>query len=131
MSTNLRPCDYCGTPTAGEVEHSIPRARGGTNHAANLAHACTRCNAEKSDRTVEEWAADRVRVGLSWPPAGRRQFVTNLEALMSDEECRLIDVAIERDRVGMQAVVLDLYDAARNVPTFTYAKAAADLIAVA
>lgn len=27
--------------------------------------------------------------------------------------------------------VLDLYDAARNVPTFTYAKAAADLLTAA
>jgi hypothetical protein len=44
---------------AWEVEHSVPRARGGTNHANNLYAACIPCNREKSHR----WSAPTVR---SW-----------------------------------------------------------------
>lgn len=131
MTTDRRPCDYCGTRTPGQIEHSVPKARGGTNHTANLAHACSRCNAEKSDRTVEEWAADRVRVGLSWPPIGLPLFSDGTGAELDDDGLDLVNAAVETARDDMKRTVLDLYDAARNVPTFTYAKAAADLLTAA
>ena len=43
---------------AWEVEHSRPRAKGGTNHGNNLKPACVKCNRDKSDyttRTARKW----------------------------------------------------------------------------
>ena len=45
----------CG---AWEVEHSRPRAKGGTDHGNNLFPACVACNRDKSDfgtRTARRW----------------------------------------------------------------------------
>jgi 5-methylcytosine-specific restriction endonuclease McrA len=51
-------CSYCGT-TAGpfDVDHVVPRSRGGTNSADNLVVACAPCNRSKGARTPEEWRA--------------------------------------------------------------------------
>lgn len=42
-------CNYgaYGTRGAWEVDHSVPRARGGTGHGNNLFAACTSCNRSK------------------------------------------------------------------------------------
>ncbi len=37
------------------MEHLIPLSRGGDHTVGNLAPACTRCNSQKTDRTLEEW----------------------------------------------------------------------------
>lgn len=48
-------CQYCGeTPPALEVEHIIPKAKGGKNNWLNVVAACRTCNARKRDRTPEE-----------------------------------------------------------------------------
>lgn len=39
-------CVYCGRP-AGEVDHVIPVAAGGTNTSHNLVAACQACNRRK------------------------------------------------------------------------------------
>lgn len=46
-------CVYCGTDASRdriEVDHVIPRSRGGTDRMDNLVAACQRCNGGKSDR---------------------------------------------------------------------------------
>ncbi len=53
-------CNYrCyGARGAWEVEHSIPKSRGGTDHLNNLYAACSPCNREKavlSTRMVRSW----------------------------------------------------------------------------
>ena len=48
-----------------EVEHSRPRARGGTDHPNNLYAACVSCNRSKGTRSS---AAFRRDFGLSGPP---------------------------------------------------------------
>lgn len=45
-------CRYCGcTPGSDllEVDHLVPRSRGGSNCPANLVAACKTCNSRKSD----------------------------------------------------------------------------------
>jgi len=47
-----------GKRGAWEVEHSVPQAKGGTDHANNLFAACIECNRAKSDfttRTARRW----------------------------------------------------------------------------
>jgi 5-methylcytosine-specific restriction endonuclease McrA len=43
------PCSYCGG-TAGEVDHIIPRSKGGSEDWDNLTATCRSCNARK--RTI-------------------------------------------------------------------------------
>lgn len=60
-------CAYCkqghGLP---EPEHVLPLSRGGRNDMSNIVAACSRCNGDKTDRTLTEWAQSRIDRGL--PP---------------------------------------------------------------
>ncbi|MDE2777639.1 MAG: DNA methyltransferase [Chloroflexota bacterium] len=40
-----------------EVDHILPKSRGGTDHAENLQLLCTHCNKSKGSRTMAEWRA--------------------------------------------------------------------------
>ena len=40
-----------------EVDHVLPRSRGGTDHADNLQLLCSGCNRSKGGRTMAEWKA--------------------------------------------------------------------------
>lgn len=71
-------CHYCGF-VASEVDHVIPRSRGGSDTPENLVAACRECNAEKSDLTPDEWAAKRREHGKPWPIPG---FVERLKFLL-------------------------------------------------
>lgn len=53
-----RACAYCdaeGVPL--QVEHVVPRARGGSDRVSNLCVACAKCNQDKGSRPVEEFLA--------------------------------------------------------------------------
>jgi 5-methylcytosine-specific restriction endonuclease McrA len=51
-----RRCVYCGASnTQLQVEHIIPRARGGSNRASNLTLACAPCNVRKGNQTAAEF----------------------------------------------------------------------------
>ena len=48
-------CRYCGCRPGSEnleVDHVIPRARGGSDNACNLVAACVTCNRRKSDSII-------------------------------------------------------------------------------
>lgn len=46
-------CQYCGHP-AENVDHIVPRSRGGTHTWGNVVAACRRCNTHKEDRLPHE-----------------------------------------------------------------------------
>jgi 5-methylcytosine-specific restriction endonuclease McrA len=58
-----RKCAYCGASGVGvgsvplNIEHIVPKAKGGTNRVSNLALACIPCNKAKGDRSIEEFLA--------------------------------------------------------------------------
>lgn len=54
-------CAYCGGK-GEEVEHLLPRSRGGTNRVSNLALSCRACNEAKGSRGVDEFLAGRPAV---------------------------------------------------------------------
>jgi 5-methylcytosine-specific restriction endonuclease McrA len=61
-------CAYCGTGEAFlEVEHIVPRSRGGTDRLSNLCIACHRCNQEKNDRTAAEFGHPEVHAKAKEP----------------------------------------------------------------
>nr|UZQ22144.1 HEARO endonuclease [uncultured bacterium] len=59
-----RRCAYCpATDVPLEVEHIVPRSRGGSNRIANLTLACRTCNQAKDNRDITEFLAhDPVRL---------------------------------------------------------------------
>ncbi len=46
-------CQYCGA-SAENIDHVVPRSRGGTHTWDNVVAACRRCNSAKEDRLLEE-----------------------------------------------------------------------------
>lgn len=46
-------CQYCGVG-AENVDHVVPRSRGGAHEWENVVAACRRCNSRKKDRTPAE-----------------------------------------------------------------------------
>lgn len=50
-------CAYCGSPLEAnfQVDHFIPKTRGGCSSPSNLVPSCGPCNNSKGDRLLEEW----------------------------------------------------------------------------
>jgi 5-methylcytosine-specific restriction endonuclease McrA len=46
-------CQYCGA-AAENIDHVVPRSRGGAHEWENVVAACKRCNAKKEDRLHTE-----------------------------------------------------------------------------
>lgn len=65
-------CRYCGRRAPSvvlEIDHVVPRSRGGTNHESNLVSACEDCNGGKSARPLRAPNAPPVE----WELAAERQ----------------------------------------------------------
>lgn len=58
LARDQNTCQYCGKTSTEvgrlEMEHIIPRSRGGANTWENLVAACHSCNNKKADRTPDE-----------------------------------------------------------------------------
>ncbi|MFB8789181.1 MAG: RNA-guided endonuclease IscB [Potamolinea sp.] len=51
-----RNCAYCGaTDTQLEIEHIIPKSKGGSNRVSNLTLSCTKCNQKKGNKPIEQF----------------------------------------------------------------------------
>lgn len=57
-----RQCVYCGAKNVPlEIEHIIPKSRGGSNRVSNLALACQSCNQKKGNQTAHEFGHPNVQ----------------------------------------------------------------------
>lgn len=57
-----RKCVYCGKQNIPlEIEHIIPKSRGGSNRVDNLGIACRNCNEKKGNKTAEEFNYPNVQ----------------------------------------------------------------------
>ena len=55
-----RTCVYCGVKNVPlQVEHVIPKAKGGSNRVSNLTLACNDCNKSKGTLSIEEFLGDK------------------------------------------------------------------------
>ncbi|HEX9890179.1 MAG TPA: HNH endonuclease [Nitriliruptorales bacterium] len=61
-------CQYCGRP-AEDVDHVVPRSRGGEHAWENVVASCRRCNGHKQDRTPTEAGFELSGVPRVPPPA--------------------------------------------------------------
>jgi len=53
FARDLNRCQYCGS-AAENLDHVLPRSRGGLHTWENVVAACRPCNARKGDRTPHE-----------------------------------------------------------------------------
>ena len=80
LEKHNRKCFYCGkTVSKFEVEHMIPKARGGSNRIDNLTLSCHECNQEKDTLTAEEFIkqtlpAKKATAKLKQLPNEKRLF---------------------------------------------------------
>lgn len=57
-----RTCAYCKAKDVPlEVEHIVPKARGGSNRVSNLTLACRKCNERKGTQTAEEFGHPHIQ----------------------------------------------------------------------
>lgn len=57
-----RKCAYCGKEDVPlEIEHIIPKSRGGSNRISNLTLACHECNTAKGTMTAEEFGFQDIQ----------------------------------------------------------------------
>jgi 5-methylcytosine-specific restriction endonuclease McrA len=58
-----RQCSYCGAKDIPlQVEHIVPRAKGGTNRISNLALACEKCNIAKGTQNIKDFLKKKPEV---------------------------------------------------------------------
>jgi len=55
-----RQCAYCDACNVSlQVEHIVPKAKGGTNRISNLCLACAKCNLKKGTQDIEKFLAKK------------------------------------------------------------------------
>jgi hypothetical protein len=58
-----RTCAYCGkTDIPLEIEHIVPKSKGGSNRVSNLTLACTACNRKKGNKSLEQFLSRKPRL---------------------------------------------------------------------
>jgi 5-methylcytosine-specific restriction endonuclease McrA len=63
-----RRCAYCGAEGVPlEIEHIVPRTRGGSNRVSNLTLACHPCNESKGRRTAAEFGRPEIQQRAKQP----------------------------------------------------------------
>ena len=111
-------CQYCGavTPPDLEVDHIVPRSRGGSDRADNLVAACHNCNVAKGNQTAAEFGHPEVqeRARLSFRVAAHTQAgkTATLEALAEIAPVETTYGYVTKlDREAMGLPKTDYYDA--------------------
>lgn len=57
-----RTCAYCGIQNVPlQVEHIVPKSKGGSNRISNLTLACEKCNIAKGVKPIEDFLAHDIR----------------------------------------------------------------------
>ena len=58
-----RTCMYCNAKdTPMEIEHLVPRSKGGSNRISNLGLSCSLCNRKKGAKSLEEFVKDKAKL---------------------------------------------------------------------
>ena len=106
-----RRCVYCGRgETAFEIDHVVPRSRGGSDRVSNLVLSCHDCNTAKDDRTAAEFGHPHVEGQAKLPL--RDAAAVNATRFAVVEALRLVGLPIgtwsggrtrwNRDRFGIE-----------------------------
>lgn len=61
-------CHYCGESLDelnSNLDHKIPRSKGGSNKKENLVLSCKKCNNKKADMMYEDFLNSLLKDGIS------------------------------------------------------------------
>lgn len=60
-----RRCSYCDQAMTEQPDpdHVVPISRNGRNDMSNIVPCCHLCNSDKGDQTLDEWQAERIKLG--------------------------------------------------------------------
>jgi 5-methylcytosine-specific restriction endonuclease McrA len=89
-----RKCAYCGNKEIPlQVEHILPKSRGGSDRASNLTLACEPCNVHKGTQTAEEFGYPGIQAQARMPlkdaahvSSLKTALVQHLQAIFGDEQ---------------------------------------------
>lgn len=84
-----RTCAYCNKQGVRlEIEHIIPKSRGGSNRVDNLTISCRKCNLKKGNKTAKEFG---------FPKVGKlaKQFLKATPFMNVVRTCLVTDLACE------------------------------------
>jgi hypothetical protein len=92
-----RKCAYCDAHEVPlELEHIVPRSRGGSNRASNLTLACHACNQRKGQQTAAEFGFPDVQAQARTPLRDaahvsflKSKVVHDLQAIFGESQVRL------------------------------------------
>lgn len=85
-------CQYCKAASKDpilEIEHIVPKSKGGTNSIKNLTLTCASCNRHKNNHTLKDWL--EINRGLKTPLAKAR--VRNIPKVLNGIKPTLRDAA--------------------------------------
>jgi hypothetical protein len=66
-----KQCVFCGVCENLQVDHLIPRSRGGSDSADNIVWSCSACNASRGDQGVFQWLGLKKKDNLHRLVAGK------------------------------------------------------------
>ncbi len=108
-----RKCAYCdaqGVPL--EIEHIVPKSRGGSNRASNLTLACHACNQRKGQQTAAEFGFPQVQAKARVPlkdaahvSSLKSRVVHDLQAVFGESQ---VSIAYGYETKYKRIQVLDL-----------------------
>ena len=56
-------CVYCGAKDISlEIDHIVPKSRGGSNCVSNLTLSCNECNIKKANKPIEEFVTNKEKL---------------------------------------------------------------------
>ena len=80
-----KKCTYCGKKDIPlEIEHIIPKSRGGTDRVSNLTISCHKCNQKKSNKTALEFGHPEIQK--------KANQTLKATAFMNNVRWRLVDL---------------------------------------
>lgn len=87
-----RKCAYCGAENVPfQIEHIIPKSRGGSNRVSNLALSCGPCNQTKGSMTAAEFGHPKVQEQAQKPLKAAAAMTATRWALWE----RLTDIGLD------------------------------------
>ena len=102
-----------------EVEHKVPKSKGGSNKLSNLTLSCKTCNKDKGNRTLKEWLEDLEDKDFRKKlPKLRYQ---NVKAILNSEDTHSLKGAAHVNSCRYK-LLNELKKVADNVATSTGAK---------
>src|SRR5262245_28511384 len=102
LRTKLADVSCLGDINNASLEHLTPETRGGSNDESNLVTACTRCNSQKKNRTVEEY---RNYLRYSVSPTGQAICHLSLAVALSPGIAPVVNKIIAELEGGLPSVV--------------------------